>query len=195
MRLLRRLALATLLTLPVAAPAWAADVPLRGAGLSEVLKSDKAWCANWREAEKSCEEVVFRDARAGKVVQTRRYQISDASAVELVIRETVAVEGDRLCSTYRFEDLELVVLAEGEPAPAEQAAPAMTLVGALMSDLEGKKTCETLVRDDATGAIRSSTTVDGEAAPEFDTDYRLLAPDTRIKLRPVFENTPDTSVT
>lgn len=195
MRLLRHLALGTVLTLPLAAPAWAADIPLKGAGLTEVLKGDKVWCANWRETEKSCEEVVFRDAKAGKVVQTRRYQISDASSVELVIRETVAVEGDRLCSTYRFEDLELVVLSEGSPAPAEQAAPAMTLVGALMAELEGKKTCESLARDDATGAIRSSTTVDGEAAPEFDTDYRLLAPDARIKLRPLFENTPDTSVT
>ncbi|MBP7704625.1 MAG: hypothetical protein KA105_05005 [Caulobacter sp.] len=195
MRFLRRLAFAALLALPVAAPAWAADVPLKGAGLTSVLESDKVWCAAWREDDQSCEEVLFLDAKAGKVIQTRRYQLSDTSSVELVVRETVKIEADRLCSTYRFADLDIVVLADGSPAPAEQAAPAMSLVAALMAELEGKKTCETLVRDDKTGAIKSSVTIDGEVAPEFDADYRLLAPDARIKLRPLFEDTPDTSVT
>jgi hypothetical protein len=56
-----------------------------------------------------------------------------------------------------------------------------------MASLEGKKSCEAYVRDEATGELKATVTLDGEAAPEFDSTYRLIPPDTRILLRPLFE--------
>ena len=44
------------------------------------------------------------------------------------------------------------------------------------------------VRDEVTGELKSNVTLDGEAAPEFDSVYRLITPDTRILLRPMFED-------
>ena len=106
----------------------------------------------------------------------------------MVVRETVSVEGGALCSTFRFDDLDIVVLMDDEPAPPEQAASILAILAESMASLEGKKTCEAYVRDDVTGELKASVTLDGEAAPEFDSIYRLITPDTRILLRPLFED-------
>jgi hypothetical protein len=194
MRALPLLPVALLLALASAPSASAAEAPLAGERLTAVLKSDKAWCSGWREEDQSCEEIVFLDAKDGQITQTRRYRIAEDLDLHMVIRETVTLERDRLCSTYRFAELDVVVLADGQPAPAEQTLAAMALVAGAMADVEGKKACEAFTRDDATGDIHSRVTLDGEAAPEFDSDYRLLAPDARIKLRPLFEDTETSTI-
>lgn len=195
MRALQALALAAVLTLPVTTTAHAGDIPLSKDGLLAAIKSDKVWCSRWQDKDQSCEEVTFLEAKKDVVSQTRRYRMSNEADLEMVVREKLTLEGGALCSTFKFEDLDIVVLAGGEPAPDEQALTTRAVIATLMADLEGKKTCAAFTQDDKTGLVKSRITLDGQAAPEFDTDYRLLSPDTRIQLRPVFEDTEASSIT
>lgn len=200
MRALQALALAAALTLPVAplmvaTTAHAGDIPLSQDGLLAAIKSDKVWCSRWQDKDQSCEEVTFLEAKKDIISQTRRYRMSESADIEMVISEKLKLEGGALCSTFKFEALDIVVLAGGEPAPDEQALTTRAVIAAIMADLEGKKTCAAFTQDDKTGLVKSTITLDGQAAPEFDTDYRLLSPDTRIQLRPVFEDTEASSIT
>ncbi|MBI5939253.1 MAG: hypothetical protein HY859_02375 [Caulobacterales bacterium] len=192
MRFWTPLAFAAVITLPgalaLALPAQAAEKPLTRDALLTVLKADQVWCSGWRAQDQSCEDVAFVDVLPGnKVRQVSRYRMSSDPDLQMVVRETVDVEGGALCSTFRFTDLDIVVLMDNEPAPQEQAAGILAVLAQSMANLEGKKTCEAYVRDEATGELKSTVTLDGEAAPEFDSIYRLIAPDTRILLRPMFE--------
>lgn len=195
MRALQAFALAAVLALPVATAARADDIPLNRDGLLAVIKSDKVWCSRWQDKDQSCEEVTFLEAGKGVVNQTRRYRMSNEADIEMVVREQLKIEGAALCSTFHFEDLDIVVLNEGSPAPEEQSMTTRALIAQIMADLEGKKTCEAFLQDDKTGLIKSRVTLDGQAAPEFDTDYRLLSPNTRIQLRPIFEDTEASNIT
>ncbi|MDP1629833.1 MAG: hypothetical protein Q8L66_00255 [Caulobacter sp.] len=189
------LALAAILALPVAAPAKAGDNPLTREALLATLKGDNVWCSGWRERDQSCEDIAFTDLLSGdKVRQVSRYRMSDDPDLQMVIRETVIVEGAALCSTFHFEDLEIVVLMDDDPAPPEQAAPLLGMLAEAMASLEGKKACEAYVRDEATGELHATVTLDGEPAPEFDSIYRLITPDTRILLRPMFEDIKEPDV-
>jgi hypothetical protein len=195
MRPLTALVLAAAVALPAALPAQAAEKALTRDGLLAVLKSDRVWCSGWRDQDQSCEDVAFIDVLPGdQVRQVSRYRMSTDPDLQMVVRETVTVEGGALCSTFSFDDLEIVVLMDEEPAPAEQALPILAILAQSMSGLEGKKACEAYVRDEATGELRATVTLDGQAAPEFDSIYRLITPDTRIMLRPMFDETeePDT---
>lgn len=187
MRLLPALAFLAALAASGAAAAQSADKPLTSTGVSALIKDQKAWCSAWQAADQSCEELVFLDADKGKVTQTRRYRMSDTGDIEMIVRQQLALEGDGLCWTFKFLDLDIVILNEGRRAPAEQAAAMILLIRERMTDLEGKRTCERFTRDRATGDILSTTTVDGAPAPEFDSRFRLLPPETRIKLRPLIE--------
>lgn len=188
MRFWTPLLIAAALALPVALPAQAAEKPLTRDALLTVLKANQVWCSGWRAKDQSCEDVAFIDLLPGnKVQQVSRYRVSSDPDLQMVVRETVDVEGGTLCSTFRFTDLDIVVLMDNEPAPQEQAAGILAVLAQSMANLEGKKTCEAYVRDEATGELKSTVTLDGEAAPEFDSIYRLIAPDTRILLRPLFE--------
>lgn len=195
MRALQALALAAALALPAALPAQAAEAPLTREGLVALLKSDKVWCSSWRDKDQSCEDIAFLEAAGDLVTQISRYRMSQTPDLQMVVRETVKMEGASLCSTFKFAELDVVVLMDGEPAEAEQALPILSILAQSMADLEGKKACEAYVRDDATGEVKGKVTLDGEAAPEFDSIYRLIAPETRIQLRPVFEDTEATSIT
>jgi len=195
MRAFPAFALAAALALPAALPARAAEAPLTRDGLLAVLKSDKVWCSSWRDKDQSCEDIAFVEARGDTVSQTSRYRMSQSPDLQMVVRETVKVEGAALCSTFQFAALDIVVLMDGEPAEAQQALPILAILAQSMADLEGKKACEAYVRDDATGELKGKVTIDGEAAPEFDSIYRLIAPSTRIQLRPVFEDTEATTTT
>ena len=74
--------------------------------------------------------------------------------------------------------------------------PAMLMVmRETMSDLEGKVACEAFTRDETSGEITAAATLDGERAPEYDSRFRLLDPDARVKLRGVFEDKPDPTTT
>lgn len=189
MRFWTLLFLAAMIALPVAAPAQAAEKPLTRDALLAVLKADTVWCSGWRAQDQSCEDVAFVDILPGnKVQQVSRYRMSTQPDLQMIVRETVSVEGGALCSTFRFDDLDIVVLMDNEPAPQEQAAPILSVLAQSMANLEGKKTCEAYVRDDVTGELKATVTLDGEAAPEFDSTYRLIGPETRILLRPMFED-------
>ncbi len=188
MRLWTLLTLAAALALPLASPARAGEKPLTRDGLLAVLKSDQVWCSGWRDNDQSCEDIAFSELQGDKVRQISRYRMSAVPNLEMVVRETVNVEGNALCSTFRFNDLDILVLVDDQPAPVEQAAPILAILAQSMAHLEGKKSCEAYRRDDATGELKASVTLDGEAAPEFDSTYRLLKPDTRILLRPIFED-------
>lgn len=192
MRFWTPLSLAAAITLPgalaIAPPVQAAEKPLTREALLSVLKTDQVWCSGWRARDQSCEDVAFIDVLPGnKVRQVSRYRMSSDPDLQMVVRETVDVVGGALCSTFRFTDLDIVVLMDNEPAPREQSASILAVLAQSMASLEGKKTCEAYVRDEATGELKSTVTLDGEAAPEFDSTYRLIAPDTRILLRPMFE--------
>lgn len=185
---------AAAVALTVALPARAADRPLTRDALIAVLKTDQIWCSAWRDKDQSCEDVAFIDLLPGdKVRQVSRYRMSAEPDLQMVVRETVSVEGGALCSVFRFNDLEIVVLVDEEPAPAEQSAPILAILAESMANLEGRKACEAYVHDEATGELKSRVTLDGEAAPEFDSIYRLIKPDTRILLRPMFEDAEEPS--
>ena len=179
---------AAALSLPLALPARAADKPLTREALVAVLKTEQVWCSGWRAQDQSCEDIALSELQGDKVRQVSRYRMSTEPNLEMVVRETVSIEGDALCSTFRFNDLEILVLVDDEPAPVEQAAPILAILAQSMAHLEGKKSCEAYVQDDATGDLKASVTLDGEAAPEFGSIYRLIKPDTRSLLRPVFKD-------
>jgi hypothetical protein len=113
----------------------------------------------------------------------------------MVVRNTVKLEGGKLCWTYRFAEMDIAFLEAGVRATREQAAAMLMVMRETMSDLEGKVACEAFTRDDATGEITAVATLDGERAPEYDSRFRLLPPEARIKLRGVFEDKPEPSST
>jgi hypothetical protein len=194
MRALQALALLAAVSIPGLASAQS-DRPLTRDGLVAAIKSDRAWCAGWREADQSCEEVVFLETADNLVSQTRRYRIYEGADFEMVVRNTARLDAGKLCWTYRFDEMDIAFLEAGVRASAEQAAAMMLVMRETMSELEGKVACDAFARDEATGEIAAATTLDGERAPEYDSRFRLLAPDTRVKLRGVFEDTPEATTT
>lgn len=185
---------AAVLAFAPAPPASAADKPVSRDGLLSMLKSDQVWCSAWQDTDRSCEDIAFLDVLPdNQIRQVSRYRMSAEPNLEMVVRETMTLEGDALCSVFRFDDLDIVVLMDDQPAPMEQAAPILAILAQSMAHLEGKKSCEAYARDDATGDVKGHVTLDGEAAPEFDSTYRLLTPDTRILLRPMFQHEDETT--
>lgn len=187
MRLLPALALLAALAASGPTLAQSPGKPLARDAVTSLLKGNDAWCAAWRQSDRSCEEVIFLQSAKDSVTQTRRYRMSDRGGVEMVVRQSGKLEDQGLCWTFRFVDLDIAFLNEGVRAPAEQSAALILLMRESMSELEGKKVCERFSRDGATGEVLSTTTIDGEVAPEFESRFRLLAPDERVKLRPLFE--------
>jgi len=194
MRALQVLALAALVLAPSAALARA-ERPLTREALVATIKSDRAWCAGWRETDQSCEEVVFLEPVKNLFSQTRRYRIYEGSDFEMVVRNTVKLEAGKLCWTYRFVEMDIAFLEAGARASREQAAAMTVVMRETMAELEGKVVCEAFSRDDVTGEIAASATLDGERAPEYDSRFRLLPPDSRVKLRGVFDDTPEPTTT
>ncbi|MFZ5668938.1 MAG: hypothetical protein ACOY4K_05555 [Pseudomonadota bacterium] len=185
-----------LAVLGVSLPARAADRPVTREGLVDLLKGERVWCSGWHEADQSCEDVSFVDlAEGGKVLQTSRLRMSADPDLQMVVRETVEIEGGALCSTFRFEALDIVILMDERPASAELALPLLGVLAESMAGLEGKKACESYVRNEATGELRSTVTLDGVEAPEFNSTYRLIAPETRIQLRPMLDDAESSQTT
>lgn len=195
MRALPALAFAALIALPAAASARAGEAPLTGKSLLSLMAGDKVWCSGWRDKDQSCEDVAFIEVKGKQVSQTSRFRMLADPDVQLVVRETLKLEGGALCATFRFSALETVVLRDGEPAQPEEALPLLAAMAESMADLEGKKACEAYTRDSDTGEVRGRVTLDGEHAPEFDSIYRLIEPDTRILLRPMIDETEATTIT
>lgn len=194
MRALPAVAIAALLALP-AVPARAAEAPLTGKTLLSLMSGDKVWCSGWRDKDQSCEDVAFLEVKGKEVSQTSRFRMLSDPDVQMVVRETLKLEGGALCSTFSFNALETVILRDGEPADPEEAMPLLAAMADSMAELEGKKACEIYTRDSETGEVRGRVTLDGEHAPEFDSIYRLIEPDTRIQLRPMIDETEATTIT
>ena len=173
-------------------PAAAVEAPISREALMDILKGDQIWCSEWRADQSSCDDVGFVEASTdGKYVQTYRYRLSTEPDLQMVMQETVSLEGDALCSTFSFESVELAVLLDGQPAPDEQSAEIAGIMASTMSELEGKKVCERYSRDSETGVLQATVTLDGKRAPKFDSQYLLIKPDTRIQLRPLFDDSDD----
>lgn len=190
------LAACALLTIVPAAIANAAPAEGRitGDNLAQLLKSDHVWCGEWRGRDTSCEDVGFVDVIDAKTYrQTYRYQLSDAPDMQMIVRQTVNLEGDALCAKFQFSDLQVVVLEDGEQATPETAAPVIAMLADSMSALEGKVTCEHFSREAATGDLVSFVTLDGVMSPDFDSRYHLLTPDARINLRPLIQPEEDST--
>lgn len=165
---------------------------LTGDTLTQLLKSDHVWCGEWRGRDTSCEDVGFVDVIDAKTYrQTYRYQLSDSPDLQMVVRQTVTLEGDALCAQFKFAELDVVVLEDGGPASPESSAPVIAMLADSMQSLEGKKTCEHFARDAASGDLTSFVTLDGQVSPDFDSRYRLLTPDARINLRPLIQPEDD----
>ena len=166
----------------------ATDSPFTGDALAQLLKGDHIWCGEWRNKDTSCEDVGFVDVIDAKTFrQTYRYQLSDSPDMAMVVRQTVTLEGDALCSQFKFADLDILVLEDGEPASPETSAPESAMLADTMQDLEGKKTCEHFKQEISTGDVTSFVTLDGKVSPDYDSRYRLLTPDARINLRPLIQ--------
>jgi hypothetical protein len=166
----------------------ATDSPLTGETLAQLLKGDHVWCGEWRGRDTSCEDVGFVDVIDAKTYrQTYRYQLSDSPDMAMVVRQTVTLEGDALCAQFKFAELDIIVLEDGEPAGPETSAPVVAMLAETMKGLEGKKTCEHFKREISTGDVTSFVTLDGEVSPDYDSRYRLLTPDARINLRPLIQ--------
>lgn len=178
------LGLAAVLGLGLTGAAHAADLTLDGAALQTLARSGQTLCGGWRARDGSCEDIGFMDMLPlGQVRQTYRFRLSLEPDVQIIMREISTIEGGALCSIFDFDKVEVAVLLDGEPAPEDQAATIAAILEASVAEYDGKKTCETFARDSRTGELTTRVTVDGEHAPDLDSDYRLLPPEERIHLR------------
>lgn len=187
MRFWTPLAFAAVIGLPVAAPARATDMVLAQEDLLAVIQGGQTWCESWRDKDDSCEHTEITEMLPGdQVRRTSHFRLADNPDLQMVVYEKRSVEGRALCVTFRFSEMEIVTLIDGQPATKEQAAPLLAKLAEAMADLEGKKVCEAYARDDETGVVRSTTTVAGRAAPEFDSVFRLIKPNPGTPIRPLF---------
>jgi len=167
-----------------AGAASATELPLSQEALVELAKSGQPLCGSWRAHDQSCEDIGFIDVvAAGRIRQTYRFRLSLEPNLEVVMQETSSLEGNAFCSVFDFDNLDITVLLDGQPAPDEQAQTIAMILQESVSDYQGKKTCETFSRDSETGELSSVVTIDGEQAPELAGHYRLIPPGDRVHLR------------
>ena len=179
----------------LAAPALAGEAPITREGLLAIAGSEQAWCSEWRPSDGSCADIGFMEPLPdGRIRQTYRFRLTSDPDLEVLMQETVSLEGGEICSVFRFDAIDVVVLQDGRPAPMEQSLAISLLLQSSMSEYEGKKTCERYTRDDVTGEVSATVTLDGERAPTLDSTYRLIPLDTRIHLRPVDEGPEPTAL-
>ncbi|MBI1407518.1 MAG: hypothetical protein GC145_15510 [Caulobacter sp.] len=176
-------ALAALLAIG-AGTASSADLTLNTAALQELARSGQPLCGGWRAHDDSCEDIGFMDLlSANQVRQTYHYRLSLEPDLQIVMQETSTIEGDALCSIFDFDKIEIAVLLDGAPAPAEQTAAISAILEESVAEYAGRKTCESFARDPETGQLVTRVTVDGERDPDLESTYRPLAPQERIHLR------------
>ncbi|MDB5432018.1 MAG: hypothetical protein JWP35_3134 [Caulobacter sp.] len=185
------LALLALLLMILAspAPAMAAE---RSLGKAEVMKmagEHVILCEGWRDVDESCQSVLFLDTQDGQTLtETDRLQIADEPDVAVAIRNPVTLEGGAVCATVDFGPQHTVMLMDGEPSDNELAGHFLDALKVSLAAYDGRRACESFRRDDATGVIKSTTTIDGGAAPELDSIYRRLPAGARVRLRPLLES-------
>jgi hypothetical protein len=186
----RIVALAGVLALAgLAAPAaQAAEHVLTRAEVTKLAKDHAILCEGWRDLDESCQSLLFLDMSAsGDITETDRMQLAEEPDVAVGIKNPVFLDGAAVCTTVDFGAGHTVILMDGEPSDNEMAAGFLEALKLSLAAYDGKRACETFRRDDVTGAIKSSTTIDGRPAPELESNYRLLPENARVRLRPLIE--------
>ncbi len=171
------------------APALADERPLGKAEVMKMAGEHVILCEGWRDVDESCQSVLFLDSPDGKTLTaTNRLQIADEPDVAVAIRDPATLEGGAVCTTVDFGPEHTVMLLDGEPSANELAGHFLDALKVSLAAYDGRLACETFRRDDATGVFKSSTTIDGAAAPELDSVYRRLPEGSRVRLRPLLES-------
>ncbi|NBB15752.1 hypothetical protein GVN21_10335 [Caulobacter sp. SLTY] len=185
--------LAGIATLTLAGGAFAADAASPGGSgansptlgrtaLVELARTGQPLCGGWRPKDDSCEDIGFMEVLAdGQVRQTYRFKLSDD--YEIAMRQTVKFEGDALCAVFRWDEIDVVVLRDGDRAPMSESLPLTIMLQSSLEEFNGKTICETYQRDTVTGEITTTVTVDGQRDPALDADYRVLDKGDTIHLR------------
>jgi hypothetical protein len=173
----------------LAAPAAeAAEHVLSRAEVTRLAKDHAILCEGWRDLDESCQSLLFLDMTAsGDITETDRMQLAEEPDVAVGIKNPVALDGAAVCTTVDFGPGHTVILMDGAPSDSEMANGFREALKLSLAAYDGKRACETFRRDDVTGAIKSSTTIDGRPAPELESNYRLLPENARIRLRPLIE--------
>jgi hypothetical protein len=172
--------------LAVSQVAKAADQPMSHADILKIVRDKGVLCEGWRSSDESCQSLLFLDAAAGGLAETNRLQMADGPDVTVGLHAAAALAGGAVCTRIDFGPSHAVVLVDGEPSDSELAGQYLDALKNSLAAYDGKRACETFRRDANTGVIRSTTTIDGQPAPELDSTYRLLAADAKIHLRPLF---------
>ena len=150
--------------------------------LIELANGGQPLCGGWRPKDDSCEDIGFMEVLAdGQVRQTYRFKLSEE--YEVAMRQTVKFEGDALCAVFRWDEIDVVVLRDGERAPMSESLPLTVMLQSSLEEFDGKTICETYQRDTASGELTTTVTVDGERYPALDADYRVLDHGDTIHLR------------
>ncbi|MDO9335146.1 MAG: hypothetical protein Q7T61_01975 [Caulobacter sp.] len=183
------LTLALMAGVSAAPAALAGEAPLDREALRGLARSGSPLCGGWRDRDDSCEDVGFMELLPqDQVLHTYRFRISFEPDYEVVMQETATIEDGALCSIYSTANLKVRVLADGEPAPLEQALAISGLFHESLAQFEGKRVCESFYRDGGSGELTTVVTIDGEPNPELESKYRVLAPQERIHLRALDES-------
>lgn len=179
-----------LVTGAFAAPAArAGEAPLDREALRDLAESGATLCGGWRDRDDSCEDVGFMELLPqDQVLHTYRFRVSLEPDYEVVMQETTTIRDNALCSTYSSDGLSVRVLADGKPAPLEQALAISALFQSSLAEYEGKQVCEAYFRDPASGELSTVVTIDGVRDPTLESSYRILTKDDRIHLREMDES-------
>jgi hypothetical protein len=173
----------------VAAPAaQAAEHILTRAEVTKLARDHSILCEGWRDLDESCQSLLFLDmGDKGDITETDRMQLAEEPDVAVAIKNPATLDGAAVCTTVDFNPDHTVILMDGAPSESEMAAGFLQALKLSLAAYDGKRACESFRRDDATGAIKSSTSIDGQPAPELDSNYRLLPETARVRLRPLIE--------
>ncbi|HYF23956.1 MAG TPA: hypothetical protein VD929_11215 [Caulobacteraceae bacterium] len=163
----------------------AAERRLTGDDLRDLARRETLWCDTYVEKTDDCDAItLLRLLPDGRVAETSQLLIQQDPNVDVVIQDTVRIDGDRLCE--RFADLseKMRFRMNGSPAPAMLSLQLQALFAASTQDLEGKMVCQAFYRDEATGELREELTVDGARREDLESVYRIKEGDGAWMLRP-----------
>lgn len=172
--------------------ARAAEQVMTRADILQLASEHRALCEGWRDQDQSCQSLLFLDVKAGgQLSETNRLQIADEPDVAVGILSDASLDGVAICTTLDLAPGHTVILMDGEPSDSEMAGQFLTALRASLAIYDGKRACETFRRDEATGVIRSTTTIDGKPAPELSSVYRQLPDTARVRMRPIIQGDSD----
>lgn len=179
-----RLLLAAFALLLLPAAALAAEKPLSGEQLRDIVRREMVWCENYRAAEKDCETLTLVSLQAdGSLRETGAIRLAASPDLTLVVDGPSRIEGDRICSVYTEESVKLAILVNGRPAPSAASGELETLVRSTMAEFLGKTFCQTFYAEGSPERLREEVTVDGARRPDLESIYRLQPDEAGLGLR------------